>query len=171
MRGRARAEGAAGARSTALWLRGREAPMSRALTPLGAAIASNRARAEHDKSFLGRLGALRLDLTHAPVAGLDAFRTRAAFQLRDERLGPDAKLGLRLQVRAARACSLCFLVSPVPSGTACRRTTRAVARTRRAGARARVPRAKGRRGRDRRRRVDVARHFALGWGCAACDVA
>eukprot|EP00966_Prymnesium_polylepis_P110698 2560638-Prymnesium_polylepis.1 len=79
---------------TSLWLRGGEAALKEALAPLGVAIERNRALPAHDKSFVGRLGTLKLDLSAAPADGLDTFRSHAAFKLRDERLGHDAKLGM-----------------------------------------------------------------------------
>lgn len=112
----------AAARRTSLWLRGREAPMTEALVPLGAAIARGHALPERERSFLGRLADVRLDLSELPTAGLDSFRSHAGHRLRDELLGPDAKLGLRLRVEARRPTVehqeifMCLLMTSLPVG-------------------------------------------------------
>ena len=76
---------------TSLWLRGLE--FDDALGALGAAIARNRELPDSKKSFLGKLGRLKLNLTQKPSAGLESFREHAKFKLRDELLGSDARLG------------------------------------------------------------------------------
>lgn len=76
---------------TSLWLRGLE--FEEALGALGAAIARNHELPDRKKSFLGKLGRLKLNLTQKPSAGLESFREHAKFKLRDELLGADAKLG------------------------------------------------------------------------------
>jgi hypothetical protein len=88
-----------------LWLRGLEQPVLEALEVLGAAIARNFALPENEKSFIGRLGRVKLDLTQVlPSASgrkkLKEFQAHAAFKLRGEHLGKDAKLGMHLDVEA-----------------------------------------------------------------------
>jgi hypothetical protein len=88
-----------------LWLRGLEQPVLEALEMLGAAVARNFALPENEKSFIGRLGRVKLDLTQVlPSApgrkSLKEFQAHAAFKLREERLGKDAKLGMHLDVEA-----------------------------------------------------------------------
>lgn len=87
-------------RITTLWLRGGQAHVTEALELLGQAIARNRELSNNAKTFIGRLGRLRLELPNMPAPELDAFRRRAAQLLRDERLGLDAKLNLRVQVES-----------------------------------------------------------------------
>jgi hypothetical protein len=89
----------------ALWLRGLEQPVLEALGMLGAAVARNFALPENEKSFIGRLGRVKLELTQVlPSASgrksLKEFQAHAAFRLREERLGKDAKLGIHLDVEA-----------------------------------------------------------------------
>ena len=90
---------------TSLWLRGLE--FDDALGTLGAAIARNHELPDSKKSFLGKLGRLKLNLTQKPSAGLESFREHAKFKLRDELLGRDAKLGglvLDIEAEPRRDC-------------------------------------------------------------------
>ena len=96
---KAEAELDAGERKTSLWLRGLE--FEEALGCLGAAIARNYELQGGKKSFLGKLGRLKLDLTENPSTGLKNFREHVVYKLRDELLGTDAKLGgLVLEIEA-----------------------------------------------------------------------
>ena len=94
-----------GGRRTTLWLRGPKVHIDEALNTLGAAIARGRDEHPHARSFIGRLGELKLDLStgHSGAeGGIEAIREHVAFKLRGERLGPSAELGLRVQVVARR---------------------------------------------------------------------
>jgi len=110
----AHAEVEAKARETRLWLRGREEHVLEALRELGRVIAYNRSpeATEHRTTFLARLRSLKLDVTQLTATGgdglgglpsaLSALQTQAAHLLRDERLGSDVRLQLRLEIEAHR---------------------------------------------------------------------
>ena len=121
----ARAENSLAGQRTLLWLRGPEAPMREALATLGTAVARNHVLPQREKSFLGRLGTLKLDLTGMPEAGVNSFRSYAAFKVRDELLSADVELGLRLQVKvrwahpASLRALLCALLCALPCALPC----------------------------------------------------
>jgi len=88
---------------TSLRLRGNKALVSQALDVLGVSIARNFELPASEKSFIGRLAELKLELSDAHnTAELKKFQLSSAYKLREERLGKDATVGLRLEVEAKR---------------------------------------------------------------------
>ena len=94
-------------RKTSLWLRGPDKFLREALSALGEAIARSRLEdgshanvQPRDRSFVARLGRLRLDAMGMPAGGLPGLRAHARRALRDSRLGSAAHLGLKLSVEA-----------------------------------------------------------------------
>jgi hypothetical protein len=89
-------------RETSLWFRGREGPVMEAVDTLGEAIARNHNMPHGGRSFLGHLVALKIDLTFWSEH-LEVFRTKVISKLRNERLGSDSHLGLRIEIQGKRA--------------------------------------------------------------------